>query len=275
MTEAIHLTNAEAIKEKQWEHKKPTQSADALFNFMKEYEHLEDILRQKMLSPRYCKEDIRYLQIAGLDEIAFPMKCFCDINFHKLSEHIFWYGKYAIAFSKEYGINNGVQPITYVNPDSKLAEDFRIAFGRALKERNQSEEVTKNLKNYIAHQLMYMKPIQGDTWNHLAGEYQSKCLMDESEWRFVPDVTMYQMKQAITDKDELDKSVLIFQSNALNGRPDCSLQFSYDEIKYIIIAELAEIDRLEKLFDEMNLERSESNRLMSKVIVWDEWKGDF
>ena len=99
--------------------------------------------------------------------------------------------------------------------------------------------------------------------------------MDESEWRFVPDVTMYQMKQAITDKDELDKSVLIFQSNALNGRPDCSLQFSYDEIKYIIIAELAEIDRLEKLFDEMNLERSESNRLMSKVIVWDEWKGDF
>ena len=46
MTETIHLISAEAIKEKQSGHKKPTQSADALFNFMKEYEHLEDILRK-------------------------------------------------------------------------------------------------------------------------------------------------------------------------------------------------------------------------------------
>ena len=275
MESTIHLEGAEAVKEKKNIHKKPTQSADALFNFMKEYEHLEDVLRRKMLSPRYCKEDVSYLRIEGVDEIAFPMRCFCDINFHKLSEHIFWYGKYAIAFSKEYGINNGVQPITYVNPDSELADDFRIAFGQALKNKNHTEEVTTYLKNYIVHQLMYMKPIQGDTWNHLVEEYQPKCLMDESEWRFVPDVTMYNMKQAITDKSELDKSVLIFQSNALNGREECSLRFSYDEVKYIIIAELAEIDRLEKLFDELNLERSESNRLMSKVIVWDEWKGDF
>ena len=57
-----------------------------------------------MLSPRYCEEDIRYLKISNLKRMAYPMKCFCDINIHKLTEHLDWYGYYGLAFSKEWGM---------------------------------------------------------------------------------------------------------------------------------------------------------------------------
>ena len=54
--------------------------ADTLFNFMQELKFLITTVKNKMLSPRYCEEDIRYLNIKGLERLAIPMKCFCDIN---------------------------------------------------------------------------------------------------------------------------------------------------------------------------------------------------
>lgn len=39
------------------------QSANTLFNFMKRKEYLINILRKKALIPRYCLENIEYLNI--------------------------------------------------------------------------------------------------------------------------------------------------------------------------------------------------------------------
>ena len=36
------------------------------------------------------------------------MKCFCDINMHKLDEHLSWYGYYGIGLTKE-------TPLLYTN----------------------------------------------------------------------------------------------------------------------------------------------------------------
>ena len=76
----------------------PQQTADTLFNFMKEREFLERTIKNKKISARYCKENVEYLNL-GISEIAFPMKCFCDINMHKLGEHLGWYGYYGIPES--------------------------------------------------------------------------------------------------------------------------------------------------------------------------------
>lgn len=66
------------------------QSANTIFNFMKKSEYLKEILEKKAIIPRYCKENLEYLNIHNGD-IAFPeamvlQKCFCDIPFHKLTE---------------------------------------------------------------------------------------------------------------------------------------------------------------------------------------------
>lgn len=51
---------------------KPRQSADAIFNFMTELWHLEKVLKSKVLSPRYCKENIEYLGIDGFRVLIVP-----------------------------------------------------------------------------------------------------------------------------------------------------------------------------------------------------------
>lgn len=46
------------------------QSANTIFNFMKKSEYLKEILEKKAIIPRYCKENLEYLNIHNGD-IAF------------------------------------------------------------------------------------------------------------------------------------------------------------------------------------------------------------
>ncbi len=41
-----------------------THSSNALFHFMNKFEFLETILRKRAIFPRYCVEDINYLDIS-------------------------------------------------------------------------------------------------------------------------------------------------------------------------------------------------------------------
>ena len=88
----------------------PQQSADTLFHFIEKIEYLIPILERDALIPRYCVETIEYLKIP-YKNIAYPMLCFCDINLHKIHEHVEFYGGYGIAFSKQWGIAKGIQPV--------------------------------------------------------------------------------------------------------------------------------------------------------------------
>ena len=66
------------------------QSANTLFHFMQRYEYLSALLRRRALVPRYCQENIAYLNLKidenKYDQILVLQKCFCDIPFHKLTE---------------------------------------------------------------------------------------------------------------------------------------------------------------------------------------------
>ena len=105
----------------------PKQTADTLFNFMKERQFLEQTIKNKKISARYCKENVEYLDL-GISEMAFPMKCFCDINMHKLGEHLYWYGYYGIAFSKKWGMKQGIQPLQYIKQQKGLSKNFGFDF---------------------------------------------------------------------------------------------------------------------------------------------------
>lgn len=89
----------EAIESIQLSYTPPIQSADTLFHFVDKLEYLLPVVEHFAIIPRYCTENIDYLQIE-MNKIAYPMLCFCDINLHKMQEHISFYGGYGIAFSK-------------------------------------------------------------------------------------------------------------------------------------------------------------------------------
>lgn len=274
MTPIIESVTAVKNKPEVKEYIAPDNSADTLFTFMTELAFLIKTIKNKCISPRYCKEDIEYLMIEGIFSVAFPMKCFCDINLHKMRNHLDWYGGYGIAFSKEWGLKNGIQPLQYINPNSKLridySESFNVAIGADLLEKPFDV-----LKNMLLHELMYLKPYSGPMNHKTTNEIREKCFTDECEWRYVPDVSNLNMPQAIIDIRQQDSTVLNRLSDALDGKKECSLPFEFDDIKYIILLNNSDFYKFLREIKSMKLVQNVRDKLISKIIIWNDSKGDF
>ena len=199
-----------------------TQSANALFHFMKRQAFLKDALKAKALIPRFCLEDIHYLNLSVDDEefgeIAILQKCFCDIPLHKIAAnielslteeckkntvgieetkiardntHVGFYGQFAIAFSKSWCEQKNLQPIHYLNSDAAYARDFSALFKKAASGENLFQEFAED----IIHRLALVKPLRGkmkrqvQTTDMKIDVEVYKNFHDEQEWRYVPDLT--------------------------------------------------------------------------------------
>ena len=249
--------------------------ANALFNFTDHLKWLIKSLKQKMLSPRYCVEDIRYLKINQLKNVAFPMKCFCDINIHRLKDHLEFYGCYGIAFSKKWAMEQKIQPVQYINQKSNLCKDFKTVFSKSIKSAGQStSSLESQLKNYLLLQLMYFKPYSGRVKRRTDGKLVNKCLTDECEWRYVPDVSKLECPQLIYDEGILNGNLMDY-SNALDGKSEISLNFDYSDIKYIIVHHHNDLKDLTKEILSFDIDDIEKYELISKIIIWDNAMEDF
>lgn len=281
--EAIKLSGVEGIeKETSQKHIPSKVQADTLFTFTGRLEWIIDPLRFKMISPRFCVEDIGYLKIRGMNKIAIPMRCFCDINFHRLGEHLNWYGYYGLAFSKEWGMRKKIQPINYINPESELCKDFTSAFTAALKDKNENQSETQlKLQNYLLHQAMYCKPYSGNFTNRRTGKKSIKCFTDECEWRFVPDVSVEGFEQIYFDKKIIEQqkkgadSGLSVLNKAIEGLSSVSLAFEYSDIKYIIVNTMEDLQKITTEIEKFEIDDMEKHALIAKIIVWDHSKEDF
>ncbi|MGN0520352.1 MAG: abortive infection system antitoxin AbiGi family protein [Candidatus Fimenecus sp.] len=257
-------------------HTPSTIQADTLFTFTSQLDFLLPSLKTRMLSPRYCPEDISYLKIRKLKKVAYPMKCFCDINMHRLGVHLEWYGYYGLAFSKEWGMQNGIQPVQYINPDSDLRKDFSDAFSSALKAPAEKESLLQSkMKDFLFHEMMYYKPYEGKMENRNTEKIENKCFTDECEWRYIPDVTVAGFEQAYYDEKIFAADILPQISNSMQGIPEISLHFEYSDVKYIIIKTVADFEIITDLIASLGLDETEERLLISKILIWDNSRGDF
>lgn len=257
----IEVESAEEMKQL---YSPPIQSADTLFHFVKKIDYLIPIIEKFALVPRYCVEDIDYLDI-GMKQIAYPMLCFCDINLHKMQEHMELYGGYGIAFSKKWGISKGIQPIQYVNSQSPLRNDFSMAFLDSL------QSVTEDsAQNYLLSQMYYFKAIQGTMERN--GEKIFKNFTDECEWRFIPDVKKECLPQAVSETEIFSISTL---NNTLEMSDSCWLKFEAPDIKYIILKTDEEFMLVVDIIKNKGLDEITVAKLLSRIVVWPNVRGDF
>lgn len=251
-----------------------TIQPDTLFTFTTEFKWLISTLENKMISPRYCVEDIGYLKVCE-KKLAYPMKCFCDISLQKLDYHMRWYGNYGIAFEKDWGMKKDIQPVHYLNENSTLRKDISDVFRRVLKEDDKKEPKTQTmLKDYLLHELMFYKPYQGYFVNRNTNKKLKKCFCDECEWRYVPDVSVINFPQVILGSDLTNAGLLTTYSNSMDGVAEVSLCFAYKEIKHIIIQTLDEYRQLVEKIGRWGL-GDEKYDILSKIIVWEQSEGDF
>ena len=272
----LNLGRAEGNKTPRKKHTPSTIQADTLFNFMTKLEYLIWAIKNKRLAPRYCDEDLGYLKIPDLKKIAFPMKCFCDINMHKLGVHLEWYGYYGLAFSKEWGMHKGIQPVQYINAQSNLKKDFVKAFKAAMSVEEQGEAAPQTkMQNFLLHELMYYKPYEGWMTNRNTNKRTRKCFTDECEWRFIPDVTCAGFIQVYYDDQIINAGRLVDLSNALANVVEVAISFDYNDLKYIIIEKNEDLLVLLDEINGMDISDGEKQVLISKIIIWENSKGDF
>lgn len=247
----------------------PEQSANSLFHFVKTYEYLETIIKNKKLPLWYVEENIEYLSIDNIQSIYIPMKCFCDINFHKIKTHMNYYGEYGIGFSKLWGIKHGIQPVQYINQYSYLATQYKESYSAAIVDSNS---INDEIANYLSAHIMYMKPLVGEQ-NDVLGETHHKYFSDESEWRFVFDTSnlsgckQFYLGNEFTSVESLNNIIFEKYSEGIS--------FDYSDVKYLIVKTNDDFDKIISLLNKRLSDERELSKLISKIIVWDESRSDF
>lgn len=273
MSNRIDLNNVESIGNSQ--HTSSTLQPDTLFHFMEKVEWLIDIIVHNRIPARYCNEDVKYLKIKNINYLSIPMRCFCDIKLHQLGDHIDYYGACGIAFPKEWGMKNYIQPIHYLNPDSKLAKEATMVFSDVMNKTYKRETVLqRKLKSFIYHQLLYYKPYSGKSRNRRTKKEDVKCFTDECEWRYVPDLSSIDYPPFIIN-DGMGSEYINKLNDSLREYNDVALKFNYQDIKYLIVENQSDFNQLIDSINRIEIPQSDKIKLVSKIIIWDEAKGDF
>lgn len=264
------------------------QSANVLFNFMPKLEYLKSKLSKKALIPRFYEENIAYLDLSEMDKVAFPMVCFCDIHLNKLTYHMGGsnsfdgYGRYGIGMSKTWGIQEGVQPISYMNSSSALLSDFKIAFKHAMEQMNDGigDEI---LQNQLLTHLLFIKPLNGEMAKQRGTSFEhiSKNFHDEREWRFVPnfsdvdtDLSLLIPQDVLVNN--LNNLVCNAYSEGIEQKEELWLKFEYEKIEYLIVDTVEDRDNLiHFIMDELHIDHATKYILISKIMVFTQLEKDW
>lgn len=255
-------------------HIKSKTNADTLFKFVRKFEYLKEIIENKYIAPRYNTEDVNYLNNVEIKKLTFPMICFCDINLHRLKEHVKFYGSYGIAFTKQWGMDNKFQPVHYINNKSELCNYISNSLSYYLRNIHELNEDDTNA-NLLLLYLMYLKPYEGQMDSN--GNTKERCFQDECEWRYVPDVSPKYPQIYIND--DINHEIYTYANKALKKETNYGLKFSYDDIKYVILKNTNDKKKFFNLINGLGkkgkISEEEKYLLISKIIVWNEEKEDF
>jgi hypothetical protein len=236
-------------------------SAYTLFNFTSKWNYFEDKITNGF-KPRFVLEDLSYFNINK--KFAFPMLCFCDILMSNLHDHMNEYGHYGIGLKKEWGIANGLNPLLYISSENSYLLKIIQA---NLKELNQlkasqscNKTIVKKLNYYSNSYLRYLKPCQG------VQNKKDRYFYDEKEWRYLlPDE-----KNFFLDEKTFNNPIQREESNNKINNP---ITFEAEDIKYLIIDNVDEIDKLIKLVERKF--GKESKRLITRIVLKNDIENDF
>ena len=267
----------------------------SLFHYTNQREYLVKILKNGLL-PNYCKE--QYLGGGKDGIIGIPMICFCDIPIMRVQDFSGDYGKFAIAFSKDWALKKAINPVFYVHESGlKKTLSFFRAVEKYFSDIHHAEDDKMNVVLNIFDQqqlnnfadlvraiqtryandtlLGYIKPYIAPN------EEGGRINYTESEWRYIV-TEMNGVKWLRGEKYNE------WRGDSNNPKPKApkevlekKLTFAVDDITYLIT--MTEEDSMKLLQDLQKLKKicgkdiSELDRykLVNKIISFEKIENDF
>lgn len=198
--------------------------SSSLFHFTKSSEILKQILSHGFW-PRYCLEDVSWMGVDGLEYVAFPMVCFCDIPMTRIGEHVDFYGSYGIGMSQDWAQRNSLNPLLYMQGNNHLHGAINDLISAVIGKESSDEEERNSMRYLLAH----TKALSGKM--RVGTEFIEKKFYQESEWRYVPKVEgveHFLTHDEFQDEDE----VKVAQESS---RKHAMMKFAPNDVRYIFV----------------------------------------
>lgn len=236
-----------------------TQYSDSLFHLDKRLDLMVAALERKSFTLNYVEEDFSFLNIEGLDKVAFAMLCFCDIPIDgpRIKPHSELYGKFGLGLTKEWGRRVGVQPIHYLPESSPFVNDLKdtLSTGFAL-DYDAASPDAQRLADFLPTVLAYAKPL----WGYEFG--RDYCYEDECEWRYVPSALPLGLEVFIPSPTaaELDD-----YRKTLWRRETFGLEFEYSDITCIFASSEADTITYIQAINKLDIPNLDKDILKTKI----------
>jgi len=243
-------------------------STNSIIHYTNSFEILSSILKEGFRI-KYCDERL-YLGKKGSSVAAHPMISFCDIPLSNSVQHFDAYGKYGIGLTKEWAINNGINPVLYIDRNSLIAESI---YSLIKERRKKDSNLTSQQKTEILQIKSYAKNYSGTLKRN--GEINKNYVFyNEREWRLVPpkdkinsvsfSISIQEYK---SDKEKHNKKLSSFR-----------FKFDIKDISYIIVEKTNEIPKIVKVLRDLHYEKQsgkELDILLSKICSTEQIISDY
>jgi hypothetical protein len=241
-------------------------SSNELFHFT-EFRFLKSILNNKAFFPRYslefCHLSDQFERRAPLAPI--PMVCFCDIPLEMTKEHRQRYKNFGIAMTESWKLKNKLNPITYYQFDSDLANvtcelmNTPSNFIELINDYYKTDSrihILETIAKKLRYQQYFIKQYENkeNIYIEYAGkvrEFEKRRFYDEREWRYIPFQADKNEDLFITI-EEFDNETTLKEAN--NRMRKYKLSFEIDDISFLIVEsekQRAELNQLcESIFSQ-------------------------
>ena len=256
----------------------PAVSSNTLFHFTSERKYLLSILQNNFQS-RYCFEILSgamaKTKLPDWWNRAIPMTCFCDLTLSNTSKHLETYGNYGIGLTKEWGQRNGITPVLYVHEDSPLIECVKVSVA-ALEQslirsmNGNDDDVLNRIADGLKSLIDFTKPYVGN-FKRRGKIVKDVRFYDEREWRYVP-----QNAPVLTETDI--KNATLLKNVTDEVWKTSTLEFSPDDVKYIIVEKDSEILDMYKEIKNIKSPKysdDEIKKLQTRIISAEQIRDDF
>ncbi|MGP9799904.1 abortive infection system antitoxin AbiGi family protein [Rheinheimera sp. NSM] len=242
-------------------------SSNSIIHFTNTKDALKGILESNF-KLKYCKEQIETTE--GISLIGVPMVSFCDIPLSEVKDHIIKYGSYGIGLTREWAERNGLNPVLYLEKNSRLGLSLEKAYDHFVYAPEGGLEDLLDENKAVFDIFRYVKNYQSDLVRRgqVLKDYR---FSDEREWRFVPcyseDIPMIIGADILGSNDDED---IKYISDANDKLKNITLDFQPNDIKYIIIENDNEISEFLDLLRRAKGNKYSYNdieRLMTRILT--------
>jgi hypothetical protein len=206
-------------------------STNSIIHYTDSIEAIKSILKEGFRI-KYCAEILK-IGKSGQSKAAHPMVSFCDIPLSHSQNHFGAYGKYGIGLKKEWAVENGVNPVIYIDRYSLIAESI----AGLLKDRRKSDSnLNLDQKRQILMIKSYAKNYSGPL-RRKGTNLKEYRFYDEREWRLVLDKDAINNEKFSIGLKFYNKNRDIYNKKLEN----CRLTFQPKDISYIIVEKTSQI----------------------------------